>query len=73
MIPDEPYRRYSMVVDGEVLDGKRIRYVTGKAPDTTTPQIANVDQNELLTRVPGRQLLREVRTRVLRRLMRPFR
>ena len=28
MIPDEARSRYSMVVDGEILDGKRVKYLT---------------------------------------------
>lgn len=28
MIPEEAYARYSMVVDGEVLDGKRVKYLS---------------------------------------------
>jgi len=31
MVPDEARARYSMVIDGEVLDGKRVKYLTKDA------------------------------------------
>src|SRR5262249_12755985 len=31
MVPDEVRNRYAMVIDGEVLDGKRVKYLTKDA------------------------------------------
>jgi hypothetical protein len=72
MIPEEAFGRYRMVVDGETLDGKRVRYLTGLSGQNTVHAPISIDHALSVSRVPGRVLLRELRKRIIRRLLRPF-
>jgi hypothetical protein len=60
MIPDAAAARYSLVVDGELYDGKRFKQLNKAG--------AIVDSSRRVTEIGGRDLVRELRRRILRRL-----
>src|SRR5687767_13589349 len=70
MIPEEAFGRYSMVVDGEQMDGKRVRYLTGLTGQHSGSTAFNMDHAAALSSVPGKHLLVEIRKRAVRRLRR---
>jgi SAM-dependent methyltransferase len=72
MIPEDAFARYSMVVDGETLDGRRVRYLTGLGGQAPANPVATIDQVASASQIPGRVLLKELRKRIVRRLLRPF-
>jgi hypothetical protein len=60
VVPGETLARYAMVIDGNVLDGQRVRCLAKKD--------AAVGARTALEDAPGREILRELRKRVLRRI-----
>jgi SAM-dependent methyltransferase len=60
MIPDAAAVRYSLVVDGELYDGKRFKQLSkaGKI----------VDSSRRVDEIGGRDLMRELRRRIMRRI-----
>jgi hypothetical protein len=58
--PDDVMVRYSLVVDGELYDGRRIKYLT--------KQSLSELPIEALRNTPGRELLQEIAYRIKRRL-----
>ena len=75
-VSDETIKRYAMVVDGEVMDGKRARYLTKNGviarndlpkPDAYLSETASLS-GPLLKDIPGRTLLVELQLRIRRRI-----
>lgn len=64
MIPADAAARYSLVVDGELLDGKRVRELS------RLEGVANPDPGRRLDQISGRELVRELRMRLHRRIRR---
>ena len=60
MIPDDAAARYSLVVDGALYDGRRFKQLTRAG--------AIINPSRSVDEISGRDLLRELRRRVLRRL-----
>jgi hypothetical protein len=60
MIPDAAAARYSLVVDGELYDGKRFKQLSKAG--------AIVDSSRRVTEIGGRDLLRELRRRIMGRV-----
>lgn len=67
MVPDEARSRYSMVIDGDVMDAKRVKYLTKDSI------LAKTAPPPLLVDVPGRTLAVELARRLRRRIARVFR
>ena len=60
MIPDAAAARYSLVVDGELYDGRRFKQLSKAG--------AIVDSGRRVDEIGGRDLLRELRRRIMRRI-----
>ncbi len=63
--PDDVMARYCLVVDGELYDGRRIKYLTQQS-EASAPSDSSAEGH--LRSVPGRELLREFAYRIWRRL-----
>lgn len=72
-IPDEAFARYSMVVDGDVLDAKYVKHLLSRINELQNAPAPAIDHVRVLSEVSGAPLLLEVRKRIIRRLLRVFR
>ena len=79
MIPEDALGRYNITVDGEVLDGRYIKYFSGvvnQPPEPGSPNLRPITvarpHEVTLSNIPKIELFMEIKKRALRRLKRYF-